>query len=92
MDEGHPRVLTKLNGKIAELLAIVYELLLQMAFMPEDWQVPNITSTFKKGFRADSGNFRPWNESHFSRGKVVEFIIKNKVSSHLEKHGMLEKV
>lgn len=82
-DDIYSRVLKELKCKITELLTIICNLL-QMASIPEDWQVANIYLqhlSSKMGFRGILWNYRPVNLASIL-GKLVESMIKNKISSH----------
>lgn len=59
----------ELACETTELLEKLYNLSLEMAAVPEDWDVASLILIYKKGSRGDPGNSTP--ESHATRnGKV----------------------
>ena len=87
-DGIHPRVLKELKYEIADLLLVICELSLKSSLIPEDWRIANVTPIFKKGSRGDPGNYRPVSLTSVP-GKMVETIIKNKITQHVDSHGLM---
>eukprot|EP00061_Rhincodon_typus_P015424 g43086.t1 len=49
----------------------------------------NVTFLFKKGRRSLTGHYRPVSLT-LVVGKILEFIIKNKIAEYVEVHGKIE--
>ncbi len=58
--------------------------------VPADWRIANITPIFKKGSRADPGNYRPVSLTSIP-GKIMEKVIKEEIEQHLNRHNLLQK-
>ena len=50
--------------------------------MPEDWRQANVAPVFKKGSKAEAGNYRPVSLTSMIC-KVMESIIKDAITEHL---------
>ena len=89
-DGIHPRVLKELKCELVDLLTKICNLSLNSASVPEDWKVANVVPIFKKGSRGDPGNYRPVSLTSIP-GKLVETIIKNKISGHIDDQKLMRK-
>ena len=58
--------------------------------IPDDWRDSNVTPIFKKGSKADPGNYRPVSLT-CGVGKSMERIVKSEIVSHVEKNGLMSK-
>ena len=67
---------------LAPALAIIYNESLQTGVVPEDWRRANVTPIFKKGSKANPGNYRPVSLTSIPC-KVMESCIKDAITDHL---------
>ncbi len=56
--------------------------------MPKDWRQANVTPIFKKGSKADPGNYRPVSLTSVCC-KLLESIIKDRLVEHLDKNKLI---
>jgi len=59
-----------------------------MGKVPDDWKRANVTPIFKKGSKADPGNYRPVSLTSVCC-KMLESLIKDEMMSHLEKNNLI---
>ena len=82
-DGMHPRVLKELAEELAEPLSIIYRQSWLSGEVPVDWRLANVTPIYKKGRRADPGNYRPVSLTSVP-GKLMEQIILRVITRHLQ--------
>jgi hypothetical protein len=58
-DDISNKVLIELKNEIAYPLAVLFTKSLDESRIPADWRLSNVTPVFKKGSKADPGNYRP---------------------------------
>ncbi len=87
-DKIGPRLLQELKAQVAPALAAIYNASLREGQVPEDWRTANVTPIFKKGAKADPGNYRPVSLTSVC-GKLLERIIKDKIMQHLTEHDLI---
>uniref|UniRef100_A0A8D0DX11 Reverse transcriptase domain-containing protein n=1 Tax=Salvator merianae TaxID=96440 RepID=A0A8D0DX11_SALMN len=87
-DELHPRVLKELADIIAEPLSVIFENSWITGEVPEDWRRANVVPIFKKGKKADPGNYRPVSLTSIP-GKIFEQIIKQHIWEHLDGNAVI---
>ena len=77
---------------LAEELSVPYTCIFNKSvkegIVPEDWRLAHITPIFKKGSRSKPGNYRPISLTSVTC-KVLETIIRDKITEHLDKHGLI---
>jgi hypothetical protein len=83
-----PLLLKKLVDQVAAPLAAVMKKSLAEGVVPEDWRSANVTLIFKKGHKADPGNYRPVSLTSVSC-RVIKGILKDHIVRHLERHGLI---
>uniref|UniRef100_A0A493TP95 Reverse transcriptase domain-containing protein n=1 Tax=Anas platyrhynchos platyrhynchos TaxID=8840 RepID=A0A493TP95_ANAPP len=96
-DGIHPRVLRELAEELAKPLSIIYQQSWLSGEVPADWRLPNVTPIYKKGRRADPGNYRPVSLTSVP-GKLMEQILLGVIMRHLKgkqairpsQHGFME--
>jgi hypothetical protein len=96
-DSIGPRMLKDLVDEIAPALVIIFQRSLQYGEVPEDWKTANVTPIFKKGSKAERGNYRPVSLTSVCC-KLLEFILRDKMMQHLldtnllnqSQHGFME--
>jgi hypothetical protein len=87
-DEMGPRLLQELENEIAWPLTIIFRASLVRGEVPDDWRTANVTPIFKKGSKADTGNYRPVSLTSVCC-KIMESMIRDKMMNHLESHGLI---
>jgi Reverse transcriptase (RNA-dependent DNA polymerase) len=85
-----PLLLKELVEEISWPLAKIMRASLREGDVPEDWRTANVTPIYKKGARADPGNYRPVSLTSVSC-RVMESVIKDQIVRHLEKNGLINK-
>ena len=83
-----PRVIKELKDELAKPLAILFRKSLDTGKIPDDWRLAEVTPIFKKGTKADPGNYRPVSLTNVV-GKMMERIIKDEIVVHLETNGLV---
>jgi hypothetical protein len=58
-DEIGPKFLKELEAEITPPLVDIFKKSFETGEVPEDWKTANVTPIFKKGSKADPGNYRP---------------------------------
>ncbi|XP_072335049.1 multiple inositol polyphosphate phosphatase 1b isoform X1 [Scyliorhinus torazame] len=87
-DAIYPRILWEARDEIAESLAMIFSSSLSTGVVPGDWRVANVMSLFKKGIRDNPGNYRPVSLTSVV-GKVMERVLRDRISEHLERHCLI---
>jgi len=82
-DNIHRGVLRELADVDARPLSVVFEKLWRLGDIPEDWEKPNVTSIYKKGFKEDLGNYRPISLPSV-HGTVMERILLESITSQMK--------
>uniref|UniRef100_A0A493SUA9 Reverse transcriptase domain-containing protein n=1 Tax=Anas platyrhynchos platyrhynchos TaxID=8840 RepID=A0A493SUA9_ANAPP len=82
-DGIHPRVLRDLAEELAKPLSIIYQQSWLSGEVPVDWRLANVTPIYKKGRRADLGNYRPVSLTSVP-GKLMEQILLRVIMQHLQ--------
>ena len=83
-----PQLLTRLKRVLSPALATIFNTSLCEGQVPEDWKRANVTPIFKKGSKADPGNYRPVSLTSVC-GKLLERIIKDRVVHHLLENDLI---
>ena len=84
------RLLQGMANKLASPLSQLYEKSMKEGAVPDDWRIANVTPIFKKGSRADPGNYRPVSLTSVP-GKIMEVLVKDEMVSHLDKFKLIKK-
>ncbi len=89
--DGLPSVFFKnLAFQLAQPLSSIFEVCFQTGNLPSDWLVSLVTPIHKKGSRNIRSNYRPVSLTCVSC-RVMEMIIKEAVSGHMSKNGLISK-
>ena len=73
---------------LAEPLAQLFQLSIEMESLPIDWKVGNVSPIHKKGSRQTPGNYRPVSLTSVV-GKVLEQLIRDVVTDYLVSNNLL---
>ena len=87
-DKLAPRLLKDVADIVAVPLAVIFTKSLQEGSVPEDWRCANVTPIFKKGSKADVGNYRPVSLTSVLC-KAMESILKDALMEHLVSNQLL---
>ena len=89
-DAIHPRVLKETATVLAPALTLLYNNLMTTHTIPDEWRTAIITAIFKKGDKADPGNYRPVSLTCIAC-KILESIIYDHIIRHLMENKLLTK-
>ena len=70
------------------MLTIIYNRSLSESKIPNDWNIANVTTNFKKGKTCDAGNYRPVSLTSYVC-KILESIIKDSIINHINVNNLL---
>ena len=87
-DGFHPRVLKETIDGCSRHFASILKASLEQKKAVSDFKLQNITPLFKKGSKNEPGNYRPISLTSVP-GKILESIIADSISSHLEANNLL---
>ena len=87
-DGLHPHVLKVLADRIKEPLYIIFSKSLQTGCVPKLWKQGRISAIFKKGDKADPGNYRPVSLTSIVC-KVFEKLVREHLLEHLTKNSLI---
>jgi hypothetical protein len=83
-----PKLLQELEYELTPVLAKNFRRSLQHGEVPDDWKSANVTPIFKKGSKADPGNYRPVSLTSVCC-KMLESILRDSMMDHLTRNGLL---
>ena len=97
-DKIGPRLLQELENELVGPLTWIFKTSLRTGDVPDDWRRANVTPIFKKGAKADPGNYRPVSLTPVCC-KLLESLIRDKLMDHLlenklinqSQHGFMSK-
>ena len=81
-DNIHPRVLKECAGVLAEPLCFLFTTSLHQGQLPGMWKDAKVTPIFKRGSRADVGNYRPISLTSICC-KTMEKLVRDSVLQHM---------
>ena len=87
-DKISPRFLKDVADIVASPLCLIFRKSLSEGAVPEDWRRANVTPIFKKGSKADVGNYRPVSLTSVLC-KAMEGILKDAIMDHLISNELL---
>lgn len=83
-----PRLLRGCARELTVPITKIYNMCLQTCKWPESWKVSHIVPIHKKNNKSDAKNYRPISLLSVL-SKVLESIISNRLTAHLDKHYLL---
>ncbi len=87
-DKIGPQLLQALKEEVSAPLAAIFNESLSSGLVPTDWRRANVTPIYKKGSKADPGNYRPVLLTSVCC-KLLEGIIKERLVAHLETNNLI---
>jgi len=87
-DAIHPLLLKECATVLAEPLSMIFQQSFEARTLPADWKTANIVPIFKKGDRTDRANYHPVSLTSVPC-KIMESIIKEKLTKLLDSHQLL---
>ena len=87
-DSLHPYVLKATAAELSPILTHIFKQSLESGEVPLQWKHAYVTPIFKKGSKAQPGNYRPISLTSVVC-KTMEHIIVSQIMKHLEDHNIL---
>ena len=88
-DRIQPLLLKMLRDEVATPLTILFQKSIDVGEIPDEWREANVVPIFKKGSRAEPGNYRPVSLTSVP-GKLLERLVKNDIDAHIENNNLLK--
>ena len=88
-DEIPPILLKMLRDEIAVPLTILFRKAIDEGRIPDDWRNANVVPIYKKGSKAEPGNYRPVSLTSVT-GKLLERLVKNDIDAHIENNNLIK--
>ena len=86
-DQMHPKLLKECPS-LAKPIYILFRRSLDSGILPREWKTSNVCPIFKKGSRADPGNYRPVALTSIIC-KMMETLVKNHINKHLSENDLI---
>jgi len=83
-----PMLFKRLKFCLSRPLALMYNQLISVGVVPDEWLTAHVTPVFKKGQSGDISNYRPISLICVP-SKILERIIANRILDHLYFNGIL---
>ena len=87
-DEIPPILLKMLRDEIAVPLTILFQKSIDAGQIPDDWRKANVVPIYKKGSKAEPGNYRLVCLTSVT-GKLLERLMKNDIDAHIENNDLI---
>jgi len=85
LDKVHPSVLRELAKELTKPLSIICQQSWLTKEVSFDWTLANVMLSYKKGWKEDSRNYRPFSPTS-EPGKVMEQIILSAITWHIQEN------
>jgi len=85
LDGIHTRVLRELTEELAKTLSIICQQSWLTGEVLDDWRIASVTPIYKKGWKENSGNYRPVSLTSVL-GKIMELFILSALSGHVKEN------
>ena len=82
------RILRDMAEEMSPILTTLFQRIIDLGELPEDWKSANVSPIFKKGDTFKASNYRPVSLTSLCC-KLQKHIITSNVLSHLEQHKIL---
>jgi len=87
-DEIGPRLLQELETELIPPLVTIFRKSITTGEVPEEWRSANVTPIFKKGSKAEPGNYRPVSLTSVCC-KILESVMRDEIMDHLSANNLL---
>ena len=87
-DSIHPLLLKELAHELAPIVYLLFRRSLDTGIVPDDWKLAHVTPIYKKGKKADPGNYRPVSLTS-CLCKLLEKIVTAEMLKFLEENSLL---
>ena len=87
-DQLHPRILKELSKQLAYPLKKLFDKSMKEGKLPKKWKLAEVKPIFKKGSRADAGNYRPVSLTSIIC-KLFEGFVRDALFKHLLNNNLL---
>ena len=88
-DDIPPVLLKMLREEVATPLAVLFQKLIDVGQIPDEWRKANVVPIHKKVSRTEPGNYRPVSLRSVT-GKLLERIDKNEIDAYIENNNLIE--
>jgi len=85
-----PLLFKRLCPVLAQPLAIFYQQLFSVSYVPPEWKHAIITPVFKNGLASSTANYRPISLTRVT-SKISEWIISDQMFSYFLANGLINK-
>ena len=89
VDNIVPVLLVKTADVVCKPITIIFKASLGTCMVPLDWRRANVSAIYKQGQRDSPGNYRPISLT-CQLCKVLESIIRDKITEHLDKFNLIK--
>ena len=90
-DNLPPLLFKRLKYSMAKPLALLYNQLMSVGYVPDSWKNAFITPVYKKGPAESVKNYRPISLTCVA-GKIMERLVANEIYRHLQHNDLLSSV
>ena len=88
-DNCHPRILKEVSESLVAPLCIIFNQSLDLAQVPKEWKIANVTPIFKKGERCQPKNYRPVSLTSILC-KLLESCLRDQILYYMKSHNLFD--